>query len=137
MLMRKLLTTDGKEVPWPFSRKAIRCISLTETEVQSLRNPSAIERIMAHEHLSNAQLINLYSRTAATQQRGFKARRVARRIRELDIVDLCTGIGEARICNICTNKASAAEIREALLQEIARPSTVTLRIEEEDDDDDE
>lgn len=131
--MRKLLTVDGKEVPWPFSRKEIRVISLTEQQLLALRNPSAIERIMAHEGLSNAQIINLYR----YRPRGDRMRRVARRIRELDIVDLCRGLGEARIVNICTNRATGPEIRAALLEEVARPSTVTLRIEEEDDDDDE
>lgn len=131
--MRKLLTVDGKEVPWPFSRKKIRTISLTEAELQSLRNPVAIERIMAHENLSNAQIINLYKYRA----RGFKVRRVARRIRELDIVELCRGLGEARICNICTNKKSGPETRTELLQEVARVTTVTMRIDDDDDDEEE
>lgn len=105
-----LLTVDGKHVPWPFAPDGVRTISLTEAELVALRDPNPLRRILAHEHLSTWHVVKLY----AYRKRGLRLRRVARRIRELQLEPLCEGIGEARLTDTITLRATGPEIRAEL-----------------------
>lgn len=116
----KLLTTDNQFIDWPFAPEGVTTITLTAEELRALRAPVALARILAHGSLRDAQIDRLYS----CRKRGLRLRRVARRIIELDIADLCAGIGEQRLTDTITLRADGATIRAELLR---------LRVREHDE----
>lgn len=116
--MGKILTSDGVESFWPWSEAGTT--SLSADELEALLDPVAINRIVAHRDLANYQLIRLYS-TSHGLKRAKRMQRCALRITEHRLVDLCSGMGEGRICDIVSSSNDRTELELRLLEEIHRP----------------
>jgi len=113
-----MLSRDGIEVAWPYCDRPGSTHTAKELLALIDKNTDAATKLVAHAHLTRAQIAFLYAATPRIYEWGLRRRMAGKRILQSGLLEFCAGIGEKRLIGLFGKEALRNDkraLRRALL----------------------